>query len=92
MKTYDAIIIGSGQAGNPLANALAAAGRTVAVIEREHVGGTCVNVGCIPKKLFHYSAHLGQSRKDISASGWDVDTTAQHNWKKMTEGALAYIK
>ena len=56
------------------------------------LGGTCINVGCIPKKLFHYSAHLGQSRQDISASGWDVDTKAQHNWKKMTEGALAYIK
>ena len=45
---YDAIVIGSGQGGNPLAKALAAAGRKTAVIEREHVGGTCVNEGCTP--------------------------------------------
>ncbi len=45
---YDAIVIGAGQAGGPLATALARAGRTTALIEREHVGGTCVNEGCTP--------------------------------------------
>jgi pyruvate/2-oxoglutarate dehydrogenase complex dihydrolipoamide dehydrogenase (E3) component len=53
---YDAIIIGAGQAGGPLATALAETGRTVAIIEREHVGGTCINVGCTPTKTMIASA------------------------------------
>jgi len=50
METFDAIIIGSGQAGNPLLHDLAEAGWTVAMIEREHAGGTCINEGCTPTK------------------------------------------
>jgi pyruvate/2-oxoglutarate dehydrogenase complex dihydrolipoamide dehydrogenase (E3) component len=53
---YDAIVIGSGQGGKPLAGALAGAGRKTAIIEREHVGGTCVNVGCTPTKTMVASA------------------------------------
>lgn len=55
-QQYDAVIIGSGQGGNPLAKALAAAGRKTAVIEREHAGGTCVNEGCTPTKTMVASA------------------------------------
>jgi pyruvate/2-oxoglutarate dehydrogenase complex dihydrolipoamide dehydrogenase (E3) component len=55
---YDAIIIGSGQGGNPLAVALAGAGRKTAVIEREHVGGTCINEGCTPTKTMVASAKV----------------------------------
>ncbi|KAL0931677.1 FAD-dependent pyridine nucleotide-disulfide oxidoreductase [Colletotrichum truncatum] len=47
---YDAIIIGSGQSGTPLASAFAAAGRKTAIIDRRHIGGTCVNEGCTPTK------------------------------------------
>ncbi len=54
---YDAIIIGAGQAGPPLAMRLAAAGRRVALIERGAVGGTCVNTGCTPTKALVASAH-----------------------------------
>ncbi|WP_099021344.1 FAD-containing oxidoreductase [Mycolicibacterium palauense] len=54
---YDAIIVGAGQAGPPLAGRLTAAGQTVAVIERKLVGGTCVNYGCIPTKTLVASAH-----------------------------------
>src|SRR5439155_19923977 len=53
---YDAVVIGSGQGGNPLANALAQAGRRTAMIEREHVGGTCINEGCTPTKTMVASA------------------------------------
>ena len=49
-QPYDAIVIGSGQAGTPLSIALAQAGLRTALIEREHVGGTCVNEGCTPTK------------------------------------------
>jgi pyruvate/2-oxoglutarate dehydrogenase complex dihydrolipoamide dehydrogenase (E3) component len=55
---YDAIIIGTGQAGKPLAQALAKADWKTAVIERQHVGGTCINVGCTPTKTMVASARV----------------------------------
>lgn len=54
---FDAVIVGAGQAGPPLAGRLTAAGQRVAVIERKLVGGTCVNTGCIPTKTLVASAH-----------------------------------
>ncbi len=56
--SYDAIIIGVGQAGNPLAAALAKAGKRVALIERDAVGGTCINWGCTPTKTMIASARV----------------------------------
>jgi pyruvate/2-oxoglutarate dehydrogenase complex dihydrolipoamide dehydrogenase (E3) component len=56
-EKFDAIIIGAGQAGPPLAGRLTDAGQTVAIIERKLVGGTCVNSGCIPTKTLVASAH-----------------------------------
>jgi len=60
-QTYDAIVIGTGQAGPSLATRLAKAGQRVAIVERDRVGGTCVNTGCIPTKTMvasAYAAHL----------------------------------
>ncbi|RAV16166.1 FAD-containing oxidoreductase [Mycolicibacterium sp. GF69] len=56
-ERFDAIIVGAGQAGPPLAGRLTRAGRTVAMVERKLVGGTCVNYGCIPTKTLVASAH-----------------------------------
>jgi len=56
--TYDAVVIGTGQAGKPLSIALANAGWKTAVIERQHVGGTCVNVGCTPTKTMVAGARV----------------------------------
>jgi pyruvate/2-oxoglutarate dehydrogenase complex dihydrolipoamide dehydrogenase (E3) component len=56
MKKFDAIIIGSGQAGTPLAFKLAGIGKKVAFIEKEHFGGTCLNTGCTPTKAYVASA------------------------------------
>ncbi len=53
---YDAIVIGAGQAGGPLSTALVKSGRTTALIERRHVGGTCINEGCTPTKTMVASA------------------------------------
>jgi len=64
---YDAIIIGTGQAGPPLAVRLATAGREVAIVERKRFGGTCVNTGCIPTKTLvasAYAAHLAARAAD----------------------------
>jgi pyruvate/2-oxoglutarate dehydrogenase complex dihydrolipoamide dehydrogenase (E3) component len=65
---FDAIIIGAGQAGPPLARRLAAAGMSVAVIERGAFGGTCVNTGCIPTKTLiasAYAAHMARRAADF---------------------------
>ena len=56
-KQFDAIIVGTGQAGPPLAGRLTAAGMKVAIIERGQFGGTCVNNGCIPTKTMVASAY-----------------------------------
>ncbi len=69
--TYDALIIGAGQAGPPLAGRLTAAGMSVALIERKFFGGTCVNTGCIPSKTLiasAYAAHLARRAKDYGVS------------------------
>jgi pyruvate/2-oxoglutarate dehydrogenase complex dihydrolipoamide dehydrogenase (E3) component len=58
MEHFDAIVIGAGQAGGPLAGAFAQAGRHTALIEREHVGGTCINEGCTPTKTMVASARV----------------------------------
>ncbi len=57
-KQYDAIVIGSGQGGTPLSKALAKAGWKTAIVEREYIGGTCVNVGCTPTKTMFNSARV----------------------------------
>src|SRR6201995_1038143 len=71
LATYDAVIIGTGQAGPSLARRLAGAGMTVAVIERGAFGGTCVNTGCIPTKTLvasAYAAHLARPGADYGIS------------------------
>ncbi len=70
-SAYDALIIGAGQAGPPLAGRLSAAGMSVAVIERKLFGGTCVNTGCIPTKTLvasAYAAHLARRAAEYGVS------------------------
>jgi pyruvate/2-oxoglutarate dehydrogenase complex dihydrolipoamide dehydrogenase (E3) component len=71
MPKFDAIVIGTGQAGPALARRLVAAGRTVAVIERGNFGGTCVNNGCTPTKAMvasAYAAHLARRHADYGVA------------------------
>jgi pyruvate/2-oxoglutarate dehydrogenase complex dihydrolipoamide dehydrogenase (E3) component len=68
-ETFDAIVIGSGQGGNPLAKAMAEAGWKTAVIERKDVGGTCVNVGCTPTKTLVASARVAYLARRASDFG-----------------------
>lgn len=58
MERFDAIVIGAGQAGTPLSVALAQAGNNTALVERQHVGGTCINEGCTPTKTMIASARV----------------------------------
>ncbi len=79
-QVYDAIVIGAGQAGVPLSTALANAGRKTALIERAHVGGTCVNVGCTPTKTMIASArvaHLARRAADYGVHTGPVTVDLQ---------------
>uniref|UniRef100_A0A5G2QDB8 Thioredoxin reductase 1, cytoplasmic n=1 Tax=Sus scrofa TaxID=9823 RepID=A0A5G2QDB8_PIG len=55
------------------------------------LGGTCVNVGCIPKKLMHQAALLGQALRDSRNYGWNVEETIKHDWERMTEAVQNHI-
>src|SRR5947199_4308116 len=71
-EQYDAIVIGSGQGGTPLSTALAAAGMHTALIERKHLGGTCVNEGCTPTKTMVASAQVAHYAR--RGAKWGVHT------------------
>ena len=75
MKHFDAIIIGTGQAGPPLAARFAGAGKTVAIIERGKFGGTCVNTGCTPTKTLvasAYAVHIARRGAEYGFATGDV--------------------
>src|SRR3989441_3937680 len=84
---YDAIVIGAGQAGGPLSTALARAGWKTALIERVHVGGTCINYGCTPTKTMVASArvaYLARRGADygVLTGGVSVDMTVVRKRKR----------
>ena len=87
MKNYDAIIIGTGQAGPSLAARFAAAGMAVAIIERHKFGGTCVNTGCIPTKTLiasAYAAHVARRGAEYGfALNGDVQGDVRVNMKRV---------
>lgn len=69
VQRYDAVVLGAGQGGIPLARALAAAGRKTGFIEREHIGGTCINEGCTPTKTMVASARVAYLARRASDYG-----------------------
>ena len=81
MKTFDAIIIGAGQAGPSLAARLTAAGQTVAFVERKLFGGTCVNTGCTPTKTMIASAYAAQVARRSADYGVSIDTEVEVDMK-----------
>ena len=101
---YDLIVIGGGSGGIACAKEAAAYGGRVALFDfvkptnhgtKWGLGGTCVNVGCIPKKIMHYSGLLGDSLFDAHKLGWDVPsdhTQCKFSWETMSETVTNYIK
>ena len=75
---FDAVVIGSGQGGNPLARALAESGRRTALVEREHVGGTCINEGCTPTKTMIASARVAYLDRRSADYGPDPGRSLFH--------------
>jgi pyruvate/2-oxoglutarate dehydrogenase complex dihydrolipoamide dehydrogenase (E3) component len=84
MKHYDAIIIGAGQAGTPLAKKLAEAGKKTAIIEKRFVGGTCINDGCTPTKAMVASARAVYQAKKAIELGVEVGSI-KINFKKIKQ-------
>ena len=81
---YDLFVIGAGSGGVRASRMSASYGARVAVAEERFLGGTCVNVGCIPKKLFSYGAHYAEDFEDARAFGWNVgERTVQ--WPRLVE-------
>jgi pyruvate/2-oxoglutarate dehydrogenase complex dihydrolipoamide dehydrogenase (E3) component len=83
MKRFDAIIIGTGQAGPPLAARFSAAGKTVAIIERQKFGGTCVNMGCIPTKTMVASAYAAHVARRGDEYGFRVNGDVRVDMKRV---------
>ena len=71
-RSYDAIIIGTGQGGKPLARALGQAGWKTAIVEKDHVGGSCINYGCTPTKTMVASARVAYLARRAADYGVDV--------------------
>jgi len=96
---YDLIVIGGGSGGLAASKEAATLGKKVAVFDfvtptpigtKWGLGGTCVNVGCIPKKLMHTAALHGEALKDAEAYGWEVGTP-KHNWEKLVQEVQDHI-
>jgi pyruvate/2-oxoglutarate dehydrogenase complex dihydrolipoamide dehydrogenase (E3) component len=83
MRDFDAIVIGTGQAGPSLANRLTEAGKRVAVIERGRFGGTCVNTGCTPTKALVASAYAAQTARRAAEYGVMIEGGAVMDMKKV---------
>ncbi|XP_056384103.1 LOW QUALITY PROTEIN: thioredoxin reductase 3 [Hyla sarda] len=97
---YDLIVIGGGSGGLACSKEASALGKKVMVLDfvvptpmgsSWGLGGTCVNVGCIPKKLMHQAALLGQALKDSRKFGWEYDEQVKHNWETMRDNIQNYI-
>ncbi|MFR9721417.1 glutathione-disulfide reductase [Aeromonas diversa] len=88
---FDYIAIGGGSGGIASANRAAMYGKKVALIEAKELGGTCVNVGCVPKKAMWYAGQIADALK--YGPDYGFDTTLNHfSWGKLVESRQAYIE
>ncbi len=90
-KHYDLIAIGGGSGGLSVAERAASYGARCAVIETGRLGGTCVNVGCVPKKIMWHAAHLAHALDDASGYGFKLDYF-DFDWRKLKTARDALIR
>ena len=88
---YDFFVIGAGSGGVRAARMAGGFGARVGIAEERYLGGTCVNVGCIPKKLFVYAAHFAEDCRDAAGYGWQL-SGADFNWKTLISNKNNEIK
>ena len=81
---YDLFVIGAGSGGVRAARMAAGFGAKVAIAEDRYYGGTCVNVGCVPKKLFVYASHFAEDFEFARSFGWTINNP-EFSWKKLVE-------
>ena len=90
-KHYDYVAIGGGSGGIASINRAASYGKKCAIIEAKHLGGTCVNVGCVPKKVMFYGAHIADAINQYAPDyGFDVEVKG-FDYAKLVESRQAYI-
>ena len=77
---FDLFVIGGGSGGVRAARFAAQRGARVALAESGRMGGTCVNVGCIPKKLYSYGAHYAEAFEESRGYGWQLPGAPQLDW------------
>eukprot|EP00825_Cyclidium_porcatum_P022607 TRINITY_DN2487_c0_g2_i2.p1 TRINITY_DN2487_c0_g2~~TRINITY_DN2487_c0_g2_i2.p1 ORF type:complete len:411 (-),score=79.25 TRINITY_DN2487_c0_g2_i2:627-1859(-) len=99
--TYDLFVIGGGSGGMSAAHEAKKLGARVAVADfvkpspigtKWGIGGTCVNVGCIPKKLMHFAALWGESQEAQKNAGWKINEKNEHDWKQLVSMVQMHIK
>ncbi len=90
MSDFDLFVIGAGSGGVRTARMAAAAGARVGIAEDRYLGGTCVNVGCIPKKLYAYAAHYRHDFEDAAGFGWQTGERV-FDWKRLRSAKQAEI-
>ncbi len=89
---YDLLVVGAGSGGVRAARMAAATGARVAIVEDRYLGGTCVNVGCVPKKLYSYAAHFHDSFDDAAGFGWQLPGPATFDWSVLRDNKTSEIK
>jgi len=87
---FDLFIIGAGSGGVRAARLAAQRGRRVAVAESAALGGTCVNLGCIPKKLYSYAAHYAESFEEAQGFGWSAERPTL-DWERLKHNRAVEI-
>ena len=87
---YDLIAIGGGSGGVACARRAAKHGAKCAVVEFDRLGGTCVNRGCVPKKVMWFGAHIAHAINDAEGYGFDVEKKG-FNWNKLVTDREQYI-
>ncbi|MGR2736983.1 glutathione-disulfide reductase [Billgrantia sp. Q4P2] len=88
---YDLFVIGAGSGGVRAARTAAATGARVAVAEDRYLGGTCVNVGCVPKKLYSYAAHFHDAFQDARGFGWNLPEAPVFDWATLRDNKVREI-
>jgi glutathione reductase (NADPH) len=89
---YDLFVIGAGSGGVRAARTAAATGARVAVAEDRYLGGTCVNVGCVPKKLYSYAAHFHDAFEDARGFGWSLAEAPRFDWATLRDNKVREIE
>lgn len=89
---FDLLVIGAGSGGVRAARTAAGQGVRVGIIEDRYWGGTCVNVGCVPKKLYSYAAHFAQDFADAAGYGWQLEKAPSFHWPQLRDARAAEIQ